>query len=297
MPLACVLISDITGSTRLYETASNQSALEQVSRVLSRMRQIVEINDGTCIKSQGDDVLSFFTTSEQAFQAACAMLDETWPAGLSVHVGTYFGEFLYHENDIYGSAVNTAARLSSLAKPGEILVGDRGYDDLSENSKARLLMIGEIQLRGKNRPTRVYSCSAAGLSEQTVIFGGKGKDRSSGTELVDLHFGDRSWQIGEGETLSIGRSSECDIILTPAWISRRHAVLSIRRGQFEFTDHSSSGSLIRMANGSEVALHRRATLLNGSGAIYPGPRSHVDESCCIRFITRALALLETRKAV
>ncbi|WP_424987427.1 adenylate/guanylate cyclase domain-containing protein [Microbulbifer sp. S227A] len=297
MPLACVLISDITGSTQLYETASNRAALEQVSKVLARMRQIIEGTGGECVKSQGDDVLSFFDTSEQAFQAAWAMLNESWPAGLSVHVGTYFGEILNHENDIYGSAVNTAARLSSLAKPGEILVGDRSYDDLSPESKDRMLMIGEIQLRGKSTPTRVYSCSVTELSEQTVIFGGASQERARGTELADLHLNGQTWQISEGESLTLGRSAECDIVLKPAWVSRKHAALSIRRGQLEFTDHSSSGSLVRMADGSEVALHRRATLLHGSGAIYLGPRTHAGDDCCIRFITHELALTQPKQAV
>lgn len=202
MPLACVLISDITGSTQLYESESNQSALEQVSLVLKRMREIIEECGGQCVKSQGDDVLSFFDQSEQAFQAAWKMLNEAWPAGLSVHVGTYFGEILNHENDIYGSAVNTAARLSSLAKPGEILVGDRSYDDLSEESKSHLLMIGEIQLRGQARATRVYSCSVAELSEQTVIFGGNKDDRARGTEIVELNLDGKIWQIEEGESLT-----------------------------------------------------------------------------------------------
>ncbi|MEY8829123.1 FHA domain-containing protein [Sedimentitalea sp. XS_ASV28] len=297
MPLACVLISDITGSTQLYETASNQVALEQVSKVLARMRQIIEASGGKCVKSQGDDVLSFFDTSERAFQAAWTMLNESWPAGLSVHMGTYFGEILNHENDIYGSAVNTAARLSSLAKPGELLVGDRGYDDLSPESKERMLMIGEIGLRGKSAATRVYSCSVTELSEQTVIFGGSGTERTPGTEMADLHLNGQTWQISEGETLTLGRSSDCDIVLKPAWVSRKHAALSIRRGQLEFTDHSSSGSLVRMSDGSEVSLHRRATLLNGSGAIYLGPRTHLDDECCIRFTTHDLALTQRRQAV
>lgn len=295
MPDACVLISDITGSTQLYETESNQAALQQVSKVLARMRQIVEESGGKCVKSQGDDVLSFFRNPEQAFKAAWAMINENWPAGLSVHVGTYFGEILSHENDIYGSAVNTAARLSSLAKPGEILVGDRSYDDLSPDSKARLLMIGEIQLRGKANPTRVYSCSVTEFSEQTVIFSSASTARTGGTEYAELRLGEQNWQIGEGESLTIGRSTECDIVLGQAWVSRKHAALAVRRWQLEFTDHSSSGSLIRMADGGEVPLHRRATLLTGSGAIFLGPRTHMDESCRIDFVTHELALMETAK--
>lgn len=295
MPLACVLISDITGSTQLYENESNAAALAQVSKVLARMRGIVEENGGKCVKSQGDDVLSYFEHPEPAFQAARAMIHEPWPAGLSVHVGTYFGEILYHENDIYGSAVNTAARLSSLAKPGEILVGDQGYDDLDPDTQAQLLMIGELQLRGKAGPTRVFSCSVADLSEQTIIFSRGDKDRSGGLDFAEIRLGDQSWQIAEGENLTLGRSKDCDIVLKQAWVSRKHAVLSIRRWQLEFTDHSSTGSIIRMADGRDVPLHRRATLLNGAGSIFLGPATHQDDSERIFFTTHELALLETAR--
>lgn len=295
MPLACVLISDITGSTQLYENESNEAALAQISKVLARMRALVEMHGGKCVKSQGDDVLSYFETPEPAFQAALAMLHEYWPAGLSVHVGTYFGEILYHENDIYGSAVNTAARLASLAKPGEILVGDQGYDDLAPASQEQLLMIGELQLRGKAATTRVYSCSVADLSEQTIIFSRGPRERSGGLDFAEIRFGPQSWQITEGESLTLGRSTACDIVLNQAWVSRKHAVLSVRRWQLEFTDHSSTGSIIRTEEGRDVALHRRATLLNGAGSIFLGPATHQDDSERIFFATHELALLETTK--
>ena len=42
MTLACVLISDITGSTQLYERESNETALERIAPVLDRMRLEVE---------------------------------------------------------------------------------------------------------------------------------------------------------------------------------------------------------------------------------------------------------------
>lgn len=295
MPLACVLISDITGSTQLYETESNEAALQQISKVLARMREIIEAAGGKCVKSQGDDVLSFFNHSEPAFEAAWAMINEPWPAGLSVHVGTFFGEILNHENDIYGNAVNTAARLSALAKPGEILVGDQSYDDLSQASKDRLLMIGEIQLRGKSAATRVYSCSVMDLSEQTVIFSKSRSERTGGIEIAEFQLGGQSWQITEGETLTLGRSADCDIVLKPAWVSRKHAALSIRRWQLEFSDHSSTGSLIRTGDGRDVALHRRMMLLHGQGSIFLGPTTHLDDAHRISFRTQALTLVETAK--
>ncbi len=289
MPLACVLFSDITGSTGLYEQG-NRLALDHVSKVLARMREIVEAAGGECVKSQGDDVLSFFRDPEAAFQAAWAMIEEDWPGGLSVHAGAYHGEILSHENDIYGSAVNTAARLCSLAKPGEILLGDESYDRLGPDARARLQLIGEIRLRGKAGPTRVYSCAAMSLAEQTTVFPGAAAKRSGGTEYADIRFADQSWQIAEGESLTVGRAQDCDIVVDQAWVSRKHAVLSVTRWQLEIKDHSSLGCVIELADGGEVLLHRRATLLNGSGAIFLGPRSHVDGASRLYFETHELAL-------
>lgn len=276
MPLACVLFSDITGSTGLYEKKSNQVALEHISKVLARMRQIVEQAGGKCVKSQGDDVLSIFEVSETAFQVAWSMILEKWPEGLSVHIGIYYGEILNHENDIYGSAVNTSARLCSLAKSGEIMVGDQSYDDLAPVSKAKMQKIGDIQLRGKAGPTRVYSCSAISLTEQTMFSPEAAPVSSAGTEYAELSFGDQNWRIVEGESLTVGRADECDITIDQAWVSRKHAVLSVGRSQLEIKDHSSFGSVIEMADGSEVLLHRRATLLSGSGAIFFGPKTQID---------------------
>lgn len=290
MQRACVLISDITGSTQLYETESNEDALGQISLVLKQMRKIIEDASGQCVKSQGDDVLSFFSHPEPAFQAALTMIRASWPANMSVHVGMSFGEILSHEDDIYGGTVNTAARLASMAKPGEILLGDSNFEDLAPASKDKLLMIGELQLRGKKEPTLVYSCSDVELSEQTTIFPISGSGRTSHTEFAEFAHQDRKWQISEGETLSIGRSEECDIVLKQAWVSRKHAALSLRRGLLEFTDHSSTGSVLKISGGEEFNVHRRTTMLNGDGVIYLGSGVQSQILSTVSFTRHALSI-------
>ncbi len=290
MPSACVLISDITGSTQLFEVEPNAVALDRISAVLERMRQIVEALGGTCIKSQGDDVLSFFTRPEQAFQAARQMIHEEWYGALSVHVGLYHGEFLTRDGDIYGPPVNTAARLASLAKPGEMLLGDRCFDLLAPASQEQLTLIGELQLKGKPEPVRVHACSVTELSQQTVIFAKKDQDRSARIDSALFTYLERKWQISEGETLTIGRSDENDIVLNQAWVSRKHGTVSVRRGQLEYSDHSSTGSVLRTANGKEIAVHRRATLLNGSGLIFLGTGGLEDTSSAVRFDTSDMSI-------
>lgn len=290
MTLACVMISDITGSTQLYEVENNAAALEQISYVLDRMREIVETAGGHCVKSQGDDVLAYFDIPEQGFQAAWTMINEDWHSALSVHVGMYVGEIIHKDGDIYGRPVNTAARLSSLSKPKEILLGDECYDMLEPASQQQLALIGELQLKGKQAPTRVYSCSMVDLSEQTVIFSKPEDDRTSRTESAEFTYEGKSWQIGEGETLTIGRSADCDIVMDQAWVSRKHAALSVRRWQLEFTDHSSTGSVLQTADGTEFTVHRRATLLNGSGMIFVGSGARTDTSSAVSFVTQDMVI-------
>ena len=144
MPLACVLISDITGSTQLYERDGNEIAVGYIEPVLNRMRELVSIAGGHCVKSKGDDTISFFHHPDNAFEAAWAMIHENWQNNMSVHAGIFHGEVLLQDTGIYGRAVNTAARLAALAKPAEVLVGATCYDRLPPAHQDRLLPIGRI---------------------------------------------------------------------------------------------------------------------------------------------------------
>ncbi len=285
-------MTDITGSTQLYERESNRDALTQIDGMLHRMREIVEAAGGICVKSQGDDVLSYFTTSEAAFQAGWAMINERWPRRLSVHAGMYFGDFITHEDDIYGRAVNTAARLASLAKPGELLLGDSCYDDLGETSKGAVKLIGDLALRGQVSSTRVYACTVSEMVQQTVIFSRAqpAEERVGRTEFAEFRFQDQLWQIKEGQTLTIGRAADCDIVIGLAWVSRSHATVSMRHYQIEITDHSSTGSVMVRDGGEEVRLHRRATLLSGAGVIYCGIGTTLNPEQAVHFSTHTLRI-------
>ncbi|GHF54529.1 adenylate/guanylate cyclase domain-containing protein [Seohaeicola zhoushanensis] len=285
MPLACVLISDITGSTQLYEREGGEVAAHYIETVVARMREIIAEAGGHCVKSKGDDTISFFNHPDYAFEAAWAMVNENWDNDMSVHAGIYFGEVVHQEASIFGGAVNTAARLASLAKPGEILLGDNCYDDLAAPHKKRLVPIGELLLKGKEAPTKVYAASVPSLAATTVVFGRGGpKGRASHTETVELTLAGRTWHLNEGETLSIGRSADCDIVLDQAWVSRRHGEFTIRQSQLEYTDHSSSGSLVLSPDGKELSVHRRTTMLSGSGSVLFGPRETAEDNCTLSFV-------------
>ncbi|TMV10882.1 adenylate/guanylate cyclase domain-containing protein [Arenibacterium halophilum] len=291
MPFACVLISDITGSTTIYEREGNAAAVSYIEPIIGRMRAIIGDNGGICVKSEGDDTVSFFRHPDDAFRAAWTMINEDWHQGMSVHAGMYYGEIVQQVGTIYGNAVNTAARLSSLAKPGEVLVGVNCYDVMSQDNKARLMPIGDLHLKGKEEPTKVYAASMPSLAATTVIFSSAQTRRPSRTEAVELTYQGRTWRIGEGEKLSLGRSQDCDIVLDHAWVSRKHGELTIRQWQLEYSDHSSAGSVVETPDGKELSIHRRSTMLNGSGTILLGPRSTENpEASAVTFVSHTLSI-------
>ena len=91
------------------------------------MSDIVRGNGGTVIKTIGDEVMCTFPAAVDAINAACQMQRRTTqdPAftrdGLGIRIGMHHGDALLEDGDVYGDAVNTAARMASLAKRDQIV--------------------------------------------------------------------------------------------------------------------------------------------------------------------------------
>lgn len=288
MATAHVLIADITGSTKLYEQLSDLDALAQISMILARMRETIEDHGGHCVKSQGDDTLSFFGEADAAFKTARAMIEAEWNYGLAVHAGIYWGDVLSQDADIYGDAVNTAARLASLAKPNEVLIGDTVFDKLSPEVRGLCVSMGGIKLKGKSAPTQVHSFAVSVMTTQTVLFGSADSSLGRRTESVTLNTADKTVTLVDAETARIGRSTDCELVLDHPWVSREHGSFELRAAQLEYTDHSSSGSTVITGDGQEFAIHRRSMLLNGEGVVLMGTRDKSVSGSVVRYATNDL---------
>jgi adenylate cyclase len=81
----------------------------------------------------------------------------------------------------------------------------------------------------------------------------------------------------------IGRSDECDIVLSRPWVSRRHAMLTVRDGKAVLADRSSAGTYVAIAGGHELLLRRESIVLTGRGLISPAMPPGRPEAEPIRF--------------
>ena len=286
-----ILMADISGSSALYDEVGDADALRQVGVCLDDMMAIIEREGGTFIRSKGDDVLAIFADPVAALVASRAMLalKTSGQKSLAIHIGATFGNVIRARDDIFGDSVNTAARLGSMAKPGELLASDSFVERLPEADRRCMHPLDTITFKGKDAPTGIFTLLEQGTQLRTVV--GKSPavtdarkaSRPAHAVTVTLFYADQTFACPERKTLSIGRASDNDIVIEHPWVSRKHANIQVRRGKVQLTDQSSSGSFVATQDSYEFLLKRETVLLTGSGTISPGVPATAPEAEVIRY--------------
>ncbi len=157
------LFSDIEGSTRLWEQIPDrmQPALARHDAIA---RAAVIEHRGRVVKSTGDGIHAAFEHAADALGAALQMQlaltrpDTTGGLALKVRCGLHTGTHQARDNDYYGTEVNRAARVMSVAHGGQTLLSravvDRVVGALPEAVTLRDL--GRVRLRDLTSPEHVY---------------------------------------------------------------------------------------------------------------------------------------------
>ena len=122
------MIADVRGYTSYTQTYGDEAAGRLAAGFAGITREVVEGASGTLLELRGDEALSVFGSARDAIDAAVALQqrfvsetvrDADMP--LLVGIGIDVGEAVPVEGGYRGGALNLAARLCSLAAPGEIL--------------------------------------------------------------------------------------------------------------------------------------------------------------------------------
>lgn len=121
---AVVGFVDLTGYTRLSRSVDLADLAGLLDRFETVVLDVVVEHGGRVIKNLGDEILFVIEDPVAAAEAALRLVDladadDTLPP---MHAGLAFGTVLDRGGDVYGPVVNTAARLSSLARRGTVRV-------------------------------------------------------------------------------------------------------------------------------------------------------------------------------
>ena len=131
--LATILLTDIVRSTDLVAELGDQRWRELLDRHDTLIDRALGRFRGHLVNTTGDGIQATFDGPARAIRCATAITEAVRGIGLEVRAGLHTGEVEIRGDQLAGIAVHTAARVSSLAGPGEVLVS-RTVKDLVAGS-------------------------------------------------------------------------------------------------------------------------------------------------------------------
>jgi class 3 adenylate cyclase len=154
-----IMFTDITGSTRMYETLGDTKAYNIVRDHFEIFFESIEKYGGKVIKTIGDAVMASFISNEQAIMAAVGAVtrfreynltrpqSEWIQVRIGIHRGTGLLVNLNNSIDYFGSTVNKAARIQNLSKSDEVSFSEEVYNDPAFLTALQAAGVSEIHKR------------------------------------------------------------------------------------------------------------------------------------------------------
>src|SRR5438309_6822651 len=195
--LATVLFVDLVESTELVSASDPEIVRRRVTRFFENVSRCIVSHGGTVEKFAGDAVMAAFgipraheDDAERAVRAALAIMESVAELELEARIGVEAGEVVADDSDstfATGEAVNIAARLQQMAKPGEILVGPGAY----RLTIGRVVTedVGPLELKGRDTPLWAWRivCATDGAARPKVQAPVVGRDAE--LDLLENTFG------------------------------------------------------------------------------------------------------------
>lgn len=161
-----IMFTDIVGFSDLVAKMSreeNQAFLDKHDRILNR---VIKRFGGKTIKTIGDSFLVTFRSPTDAVICGMAMQDALWEANqatdtkhpILIRVALNAGEVRQTQNDVFGDAVNIAARLESITPANCIYLTEAVYLAMSK-SEVCLERVDAFQFKGVSEKINVYQAN------------------------------------------------------------------------------------------------------------------------------------------
>ncbi|MFD2115521.1 CHASE2 domain-containing protein [Paenibacillus yanchengensis] len=174
-----ILFVDIRGFTTLSEKVEPEEIVAILNEYLDLTANCIFKFGGTLDKFIGDATMAVFNAPltqpdhpMQAIRTAWAMKEGALPLeralqqrygqsvsfGIGIHTGQAvvgnIGSKTRMDYTVIGDTVNTAARLESIALPGQIILSEAVYEQVKDSVK--VVALGEVQLKGKDQLLTIY---------------------------------------------------------------------------------------------------------------------------------------------
>jgi class 3 adenylate cyclase len=286
-----IVFADIAGSSRLYLGLGDERASQVVAACINAMSQAVHQAGGIVVRVIGDEVLATFPSANAAVGASVTMqhaiIDMPPVLGrrLAIRIGMHAGEVLQIGTELYGDAVNVAARMADQAKGGEILMTAATSAELRGTAKTMCRPIGWVDIKGQNDNFEITEIVWR-AEEATMMSTRPGRTAPRPPEAAPMAFcmGGAPIPLTEAQsTISFGRETQNDLVVMGPKVSRQHCFVELRRGRVVLVDQSANGTFIVPDSGQPTHLHRDTIVLTGTGRLGLGEAPEENPLVVIRY--------------
>lgn len=222
-----VLVCDVVESVRWMEH-DEDNAITRWSQFATAVRsRIAPAHGGEVIKSTGDGLMMQFQAAPGAVAAANAMQkiasegNQGYAPERQMHlrIGIHQTQARRDAHDLYGHGVNLAARITTLAGPGEIIVTPEVRDHLTDSLDGEIEDMGECYLKHLSEPQRVYRVGENKRTESAEVVERDQAGNSPALAVMSftsLNPSPNQWAVGDlladGINIVLSRSKQFKLI-------------------------------------------------------------------------------------
>ena len=275
-----VLFADVADSVHLYDIFGDARAKLAVDECLAAMRFVVDQYGGQVVKTIGDELMCVLPDADKAcltgndMQLRTLALPALEGHQRAIRVGFHAGLVIRENGDVFGDTVNLAARMTRLAKAGQIITTRVTAELLSPVLRGAIRRVAAVSIKGKDEHVDVVEVVWQAGDEMTLV--ASTSPMLARPMRLDLACGDtRVVMDASVSRVVMGRDASCHLVVQDLKASRQHACIELRQGKFFLMDQSTNGTFVWFDDQSRVVLRREEMMLQRSGWIAFG--SAVDD--------------------
>jgi adenylate cyclase len=286
-----IVFSDICGSTRLYESLGDTQARSIVAQCFAEMERIIKSRNGALIKAIGDEILCTFDSAEASAKSAIEFQelmadgffgeDLEFPVDLQIKVGFQLGPAIREGGDVFGDAVNVAARMVGFAKGGQIITTKDTADSLPPMLRDTTRHLDTTTVKGKSQEIDIYEVVWQ-EDESTRTWSGLFDTSMIQTRLRVRYRDEERVLTLDTPPFIMGRGRNANLAVHEEMVSREHARIEVKRGKFVLLDTSTNGTYATVDE-KTVWLRREEVALGTTGFISLGKQIGKDTTVVIQY--------------
>jgi adenylate cyclase len=162
--LAAILCADVVEYSRLMGADEEKTLAALKGHRRELIDPLIDQHRGRIFKTTGDGILIEFASVVDAVRCAVVVqqgmadrnANRSETERIRFRIGINLGDVIHDEGDIFGDGVNVAARLQTLAEPGEICVSASVREQVGEKLPIGFADLGEHGVKNIARSVRVY---------------------------------------------------------------------------------------------------------------------------------------------